>query len=176
MPVTRDREGLRRRHRGCQIFLGATHQIGKNIPYDQHIYHMTNIFTIWPTYLPYDQHIYQMAEKCTKWRKNTPIFSIARPSKIYPNWYFCFENIPSGNPWRHVFKKEVDRVVSTPSIPDPPKKKKSVCRKVSIFLQIYLIFFFPKISVGKVSSDHYSQSVVNNKQTKRRKIEVDWKK
>jgi hypothetical protein len=24
--------------------------------------------------------------------------SIARPSKIYPNWYFWFENIPSGNP------------------------------------------------------------------------------
>jgi hypothetical protein len=24
--------------------------------------------------------------------------SIARPSKIYPNWDFWFENIPSGNP------------------------------------------------------------------------------
>jgi hypothetical protein len=25
-------------------------------------------------------------------------FSIPRPSKIYPNWYLWFENIPSGNP------------------------------------------------------------------------------
>jgi hypothetical protein len=27
-----------------------------------------------------------------------PTSSIARPSKIYPNWDFWFENIPSGNP------------------------------------------------------------------------------
>jgi hypothetical protein len=27
-------------------------------------------------------------------------FSTARPSKIYPNWNFCFENKPSGNPTR----------------------------------------------------------------------------
>jgi hypothetical protein len=26
-----------------------------------------------------------------------PTSSIARPSKIYPNWDFWFENIPSGN-------------------------------------------------------------------------------
>jgi hypothetical protein len=26
-----------------------------------------------------------------------PASSIARPSKIYPNWYFWFENKPSGN-------------------------------------------------------------------------------
>jgi hypothetical protein len=25
-------------------------------------------------------------------------YTIARPSKIYPNWDFWFENIPSGNP------------------------------------------------------------------------------
>jgi hypothetical protein len=25
-------------------------------------------------------------------------FSNLRPSKIYPNWYFWFENKPSGNP------------------------------------------------------------------------------
>jgi hypothetical protein len=25
-------------------------------------------------------------------------FSITRPSKIYPNWDFWFENKPSGNP------------------------------------------------------------------------------
>jgi hypothetical protein len=27
-----------------------------------------------------------------------PTSSVARPSKIYPNWDFWFENIPSGNP------------------------------------------------------------------------------
>jgi hypothetical protein len=27
-----------------------------------------------------------------------PAFSILRPSKIYPNRDFCFENKPSGNP------------------------------------------------------------------------------
>jgi hypothetical protein len=30
--------------------------------------------------------------------KNIPAFSIPRPSKIYPNWDFWYENIPSGNP------------------------------------------------------------------------------
>jgi hypothetical protein len=30
--------------------------------------------------------------------QNVPISSIARPSKIYPNCYFWFENKPSGNP------------------------------------------------------------------------------
>jgi hypothetical protein len=27
-----------------------------------------------------------------------PTSSVARPSKIYPNWDFWFENMPSGNP------------------------------------------------------------------------------
>jgi hypothetical protein len=53
-----------------------------------------------------------MGEKYTKWLQNTtnghklyqnlqlqdPPSSIARPSKIYPNWNFGFENISSGNP------------------------------------------------------------------------------
>jgi hypothetical protein len=30
--------------------------------------------------------------------KHVPTSSIARPSKSYPNWYFWFENTPSGNP------------------------------------------------------------------------------
>jgi hypothetical protein len=41
---------------------------------------------------------YQMTIKCTKQLKNIPTLSIPRPSKIYPNWYFWFENMPSGNP------------------------------------------------------------------------------
>jgi hypothetical protein len=39
-----------------------------------------------------------MATKYTKWPYNIPTFSILRPSKIYPNRDFWFENIPSGNP------------------------------------------------------------------------------
>jgi hypothetical protein len=34
-----------------------------------------------------------MAVKYTKWPYYIPIFSIARPSKIYPNWIFWFENL-----------------------------------------------------------------------------------
>jgi hypothetical protein len=44
--------------------------------------------------------------KYNKWPENwpnrhkmyIPLSSIARSSKIYPNWDFLFENIPSGNP------------------------------------------------------------------------------
>jgi hypothetical protein len=46
-----------------------------------------------------------MAIKYTNWQqnrpnghKNLPTSFIARLSKIYPNWDFWFENIPSGNP------------------------------------------------------------------------------
>jgi hypothetical protein len=43
-------------------------------------------------------YIYQMAGKYFKWSSNVTTFSIQRPSKIYPNWDFCYENQPSGNP------------------------------------------------------------------------------
>jgi hypothetical protein len=39
-----------------------------------------------------------MVGKLTKLPQNIPTSSIVRPSKIYPNWNFWFENIPSGNP------------------------------------------------------------------------------
>jgi hypothetical protein len=39
-----------------------------------------------------------MAVKYSKWSQNIPTFTIQMPSKIYPNWDFCFENKPSGNP------------------------------------------------------------------------------
>jgi hypothetical protein len=42
--------------------------------------------------------IYPMAVKSTKWSYNLPTSSTARPSKIYANLDFWFENIPSGNP------------------------------------------------------------------------------
>jgi hypothetical protein len=38
-----------------------------------------------------------MAVIYSKWPKNVPTFSIPRPSKIYPNWDFWFDNKPSGN-------------------------------------------------------------------------------
>jgi hypothetical protein len=39
-----------------------------------------------------------MIVKLTKWSLNLPTFSIARPSKIYPNFDFSFDKKPSGNP------------------------------------------------------------------------------
>jgi hypothetical protein len=44
------------------------------------------------------RNLYQMAVKYSKWSKNIPTFSIPKPSKIYPNCDFWFENKPSGNP------------------------------------------------------------------------------
>jgi hypothetical protein len=47
-----------------------------------------------------------MALKCKKWQKKyskCPTFSIPRPSKIYPNWNYWFETIPSGNPALSIF-------------------------------------------------------------------------
>jgi hypothetical protein len=57
---------------GCQIFLGTTCQKRENI--------------------------HQMAIKQIKWAKCILIFSIPRPSKLYPKWDFWYENIPIGNP------------------------------------------------------------------------------
>jgi hypothetical protein len=41
--------------------------------------------------------IYQMAITCTKWPQNKTTSSIIRPTRIYPNHDFWFENIPTGN-------------------------------------------------------------------------------
>jgi hypothetical protein len=42
--------------------------------------------------LPNGHKIYQMAIIYYKWELNTPTYPILRPSKIYPNWDFWFEN------------------------------------------------------------------------------------
>jgi hypothetical protein len=42
-----------------------------------------------------------MAVKYSQMALNIPTFSIPTPSKIYPNWDFWFENLPSGNPALH---------------------------------------------------------------------------
>jgi hypothetical protein len=55
------------------------------------IYRKTIKYTKWTQNIPNDHKIDHMAT-------NIPTFSIARPSKIYPNWTFGFENMPSGNP------------------------------------------------------------------------------
>jgi hypothetical protein len=39
-----------------------------------------------------------MPEKYSEWSYNITTSSIPRPSKLYPNWDFWFENKPSGNP------------------------------------------------------------------------------
>jgi hypothetical protein len=77
---------------GCQIFLYTKYQNGKNITN----YHKR----------------FQMSIKYTKRQlngpnvpKSIPTSSISRPSKIYLNFDFRFENIPSGNPGRLVDKK-----------------------------------------------------------------------
>jgi hypothetical protein len=62
-----------------------------NIPKRGKIHQMTTYNTKWPK-------IYLMVGKLTKLPQNIPTSSIVRPSKIYPNWNFWFENIPSGNP------------------------------------------------------------------------------
>jgi hypothetical protein len=76
---------------GCQIFLGTTYQNVKNIPNNHKIFKMATKYTKWPQNIPNGHKIYQMATKYIK-------YTIARPSKFYPNWDFWFENMPSGNP------------------------------------------------------------------------------
>jgi hypothetical protein len=58
--------------------------------------------------LPNYHKIYQMSIKYTALQQNIPkgplnipTTSIARPSKIYPNLDYWFENIPSGDPEPH---------------------------------------------------------------------------
>jgi hypothetical protein len=67
--------------------------------------------------IPNNHKIYQSATKHTKWQQNIPnVRKVCRPkghkihpylplqgppkftSKFYPNWYFWFENVPSGSP------------------------------------------------------------------------------
>jgi hypothetical protein len=48
---------------GCQIFIGATYQNGKNIPNDHKIYQMAIQFNKWP--LKYGRKLSQMVLKYT---------------------------------------------------------------------------------------------------------------
>jgi hypothetical protein len=55
-----------------------------------------------PKNIPNGHKISQMSVKYSKWPYNISTFSHPRPSKICPNWYFWFENEPSGNPVAHI--------------------------------------------------------------------------
>jgi hypothetical protein len=54
-------------------------------------------YTKRPQNVPKDHKIYQMVGKLTECPLDILTSSIERPSKIYTNWDFCFENRPSGN-------------------------------------------------------------------------------
>jgi hypothetical protein len=56
----------------------------------------TGKHTKWSKTIPNSRKIFRIAVKWTKRTLNIPTFSIARPSKIDPNWDFWFENKPSG--------------------------------------------------------------------------------
>jgi hypothetical protein len=92
--------------RVARFFLGTTYQNGNKI------YQITKNYIKWQHLIPQSGKMYQMAAKYTKWPQNIPISGkktighiihiptsfIARPSQIYPNRDFWFENMPSGNP------------------------------------------------------------------------------
>jgi hypothetical protein len=55
---------------GCQIFLGAKYQNGKNITNNHKIYQMSIKCTKWPQNIPNGRQIDQTAIKYTKWPYN----------------------------------------------------------------------------------------------------------
>jgi hypothetical protein len=60
----------------ARFFLVQTYQNGKNIPNDYKLYQTALHYAKWPK-------LFQMIV-------NIPAFSIARPSKIYPNFFVFF--------------------------------------------------------------------------------------
>jgi hypothetical protein len=40
-------------------------------------------------------------------------FTILRPSKIYPNWDFGFENIPSGKPATKMYNSKIEYFIGS---------------------------------------------------------------
>jgi hypothetical protein len=57
-------------------------------------------WTKWAQNVPNCHKISPMSAKYSKRPQNIFTFSNQRPSKIYPNWDFWFQNKPSGNPGR----------------------------------------------------------------------------
>jgi hypothetical protein len=52
--------------------------------------------------------------KSNKWPLSMPTFFIPKPSKIYQNWYFWFEMIPSGNPGKQLLLALNNRLAQDP--------------------------------------------------------------
>jgi hypothetical protein len=69
---------------------------------------MTVLYYKLPLKLPNAHKMYQMAIY-SKWPYITPTFPIPRLSKIYPNWDFWFENVPSGNPGVEVVRGKMKK-------------------------------------------------------------------
>jgi hypothetical protein len=87
---------------GCQIFLDTIYQKGRKYTKLPLNYQTAIKYTKCPEYIPNVHRI------------GIPNFSIPRPSNIYPNWYFWFENIPSGNPdWVLDEKRQKNAFAST---------------------------------------------------------------
>jgi hypothetical protein len=62
------------------------------------IYQMTITYIKWPCNIP---KYTKVPQNIPKGHKNIPTSFSERPSKIYPNRDFGFENVPSGNPAVH---------------------------------------------------------------------------
>jgi hypothetical protein len=60
------------------------------------------MYTKWPQNFPNDHKI------CI------PTFSIVGLTKTYPNWYFWFENIPSGNPALLLIECKIEHIKLAP--------------------------------------------------------------
>jgi hypothetical protein len=74
-----------------------------------------------------------MAIKYYKWSLNKPIFTIQRPSKIYPKLDFWFENKPSGNP-----ASETNAAIKLSTIKKDASTLTQVCQ---------MIYFKPKVPI-----------------------------
>jgi hypothetical protein len=74
------------RGRVARFFVAQYSKTGENIPNDHTLYQIPI------------KYKYQMAGKFDQMAIKYTKYTIARPSKIYPNWDFWFETIPSGNP------------------------------------------------------------------------------
>jgi hypothetical protein len=85
-------------NQGCQIFIATAYQNGENIPKLQHIYQMAL------------KCMYQMAVKYNN-RNKIYRHPLQDPPKFTQTGIFCFENIPSGNPVRHDFLKNLPFLV-----------------------------------------------------------------
>jgi hypothetical protein len=91
----------------------------------------------------------------SKWPLNT--FSNSRPSKIYQNWEFWFENTPSGNPALelnssiHIFRKNRDprcRLFSKGL-----KMQNMLPFQLQLYLQMYCMYMHSCTAVNGVTRE-----------------------